>query len=134
MIMPELDPQLARDCFVIQENDFAWLLLMNNAAVPWFIVVPKVEVVEYCDLNTEQQAQLNNMSNLLCDYIREHYPVNKLNVAAIGNVVTQLHWHIVGRFEDDYCWPGVVWGQAVPKRYTEEDVRRIKGEIRPIVN
>ncbi|MBT8449394.1 MAG: HIT family protein [Gammaproteobacteria bacterium] len=125
----QLDAQLAKDCFVLQDSDFAWVLLLDNAAVPWFIIVPKVTVEEVCDLTPKQQQKLNALSNKICGFIREQHTVDKLNVAAIGNIVRQLHWHIVGRYKDDYCWPGVVWGEPIPTRYSESDVESLRAEL-----
>lgn len=122
----QLDEQLQKDCHILEETDFAWLLLMNNAALPWFIIVPKVTVTEICDLNAEQHQRLMQLSNKISAFIRNNYQVDKLNVAAIGNVVSQLHLHVVGRYQDDYCWPGVVWGQTIPAQYTETQVAEIK--------
>lgn len=120
-----LHPRLASDCHVLGELECSLVLLMNNALLPWFILVPRVDVIEFCDLAPERQALLLDEINLLCRYVRHDYVVDKLNVAAIGNVVEQLHVHIVGRSRGDYCWPGVVWGAAGHKEYAPGEVADI---------
>ena len=122
-----LDPQLARDCFVLGELGSSLLLLLDNALVPWFILVPRVAVSEVCDLEPAQQAELLGQINAVSRFVREAFPVDKLNVAAIGNVVSQLHVHVVGRRRDDFCWPGVVWGAPGREAYDAAEVERIKG-------
>lgn len=120
-----LHPRLASDCFVLGELECSLVLLMNNALVPWFILVPRVDVIELCELEAGQQALLLDEINLLSRYIKDNFSVDKLNVAAIGNVVEQLHVHVIGRSRDDYCWPGVVWGREECEAYTDHERERI---------
>jgi len=122
-----LDPQLARDCFVLGELGASLLLLVDDARVPWFIVVPRVAVTEICDLEAAQAAALLAQVNAVARFVQEAFPVDKLNVAAIGNVVSQLHVHVVGRRRDDFCWPGVVWGAPGREAYGAEEVARVRG-------
>ena len=87
----ELDSGLARDCIVLGELDVSLLLLMNNRLVPWFLLVPKVAgVIELYELNSKTQYALLNEINVLSKCIKGHFNVDKLNVAAIGNIVNQL--------------------------------------------
>ena len=104
----ELDSRLARDCIVLGRLDISQLLLMNNALVPWFILVPVTTETEIVDLSAQDQARLLQEINLLSGFIKENFNITKLNTAAIGNVVSQLHIHVVGRDPADYCWPDVV--------------------------
>jgi len=105
-----LDPRLAADCHVIGWIGSCHLLLADAAELPWFIVVPETDETELADLPEALQIELLEHARTLSHFIRGHFSVDKLNVAAIGNVVSQLHLHVVGRRRDDYCWPGVVWG------------------------
>ncbi|NND36973.1 MAG: HIT domain-containing protein [Gammaproteobacteria bacterium] len=125
----ELDPRLARDCFAVGRFKLCRLLLMNNAAVPWFILVPETDVTEICDLNLLAQAILYDEINTVSHYVQELDGVQKLNVAAIGNIVRQLHIHIVGRHPGDFVWPGVVWGVDTSERYAEAQVDRIRRQV-----
>ena len=121
-----LDPRLRADCFELGRLGFCRLLLLDNAAVPWFILVPETDVCEIIDLAEEQQLELLRLAGLVARFVRTEFPVDKLNIAAIGNVVRQLHVHVVGRSAGDYCWPGVVWGTAPPARYTGTQVDDIR--------
>ncbi len=117
-----LDSRLREDCFALGRLEFCQLLLMNNAAIPWFILVPATSVTEVCDLTSSGQALLWEEVNSVANFVRANFQIDKLNIGAIGNVVSQLHVHVVGRREDDYCWPGVVWGSAIEKQYTDDEV------------
>ena len=114
-----LDPQLANDCFVLAESDTSLLLLMNNALVPWFILVPKTQETELHALNGAMLSALLQEINLLASTVKRLLAVDKLNIATIGNVVQQLHVHVIGRRHTDYCWPNVVWGRPEREPYTE---------------
>lgn len=120
-----LDPRLEQDCFVLGRLKLCRLLLMNNAAVPWYILVPDTSATEICDLNLMAQAILYDEINVVSGYVQGIAGVEKLNVAAIGNVVKQLHVHIVGRHPQDFAWPGVVWGVASEEKYTDAQVAEI---------
>jgi len=122
-----LDPRLARDCFVLGDLGSSLLLLLNNALVPWFIVVPRVAVSELHDLEAAHREALLAQVDAVSRFVKGAFPVDKLNVAAIGNVVSQLHVHVVGRRRDDFCWPGVVWGAPGREGYGAEAVELIRG-------
>jgi diadenosine tetraphosphate (Ap4A) HIT family hydrolase len=124
-----LDERLQRDCFFLGRLELSQLLLLNNAAVPWFILVPEVAVTELCDLDEQQHSILLNESRRLAIFVRQTFAVDKLNVAAIGNVVSQLHLHVIGRRKDDYCWPDVVWGTEAQEHFAEKDVAVIVGQL-----
>lgn len=126
----ELDARLAGDCLILGELDCSLLLLMNNALVPWFILVPVTKATEIYQLPGEQQLQLLKEIDLLSHFISSEFSIEKLNVAAIGNIVKQLHVHIVGRHSSDYCWPGVVWGAEQSEPYSDAEIKRIKALLR----
>jgi diadenosine tetraphosphate (Ap4A) HIT family hydrolase len=127
--MFELDSRLQQDCFRLGRLDLCHLLLLDNAAVPWFILVPETSVSEICDLASAQQLTLLQEMNVVANFVRQTFVIDKLNVAAIGNIVRQLHVHVVGRRATDYCWPGVVWGTVPPERYTEEQLAQIRLDV-----
>jgi len=118
-----LDPRLDADCHTLGRLDCSLLLLMDNVLAPWFILVPEVGgVVEFHELDADVQQRLLGEINLLSRFVKDHFTVDKINVAAIGNMVRQLHVHVVGRSEGDWCWPGVVWGAEKGRGYTEAEV------------
>lgn len=128
-----LDEQLQQDCHVIGRLPLSHVLLMNNQALPWLILVPEVTATELIDLDAADSAQLARETQLLARLVRSGLPgcpaVDKLNIAAIGNIVRQLHIHIVGRYAGDCCWPGVVWGAPVTDRWHKEQVHAIRNYL-----
>lgn len=124
-----LDERLQQDCFVLGNFELCQVLLMNNAAVPWFILVPQTNVSEICDLPVAEQAELWSEVRDIAEFVRNTYELDKLNVAAIGNVVSQLHIHVVGRRKDDYCWPDVVWGRPAPEAIDENRAAEVAQDL-----
>jgi diadenosine tetraphosphate (Ap4A) HIT family hydrolase len=128
-----LHPQLAADTVPVCDLTLSRLLAMNDANFPWLILVPRrAGVSEIIDLGDEQPALMNELS-LVSRALKDETRCDKLNVAAIGNVVPQLHIHIVARRKDDAAWPKPVWG-AVPRRAYETDamerfVAAIRGRL-----
>ncbi len=128
-----LDPLLADDCFVLTESDQFILLLMNNALIPWFILLPKTDKTELYELDNNTQTQIFSIINRLSAFISTDYKPDKINVAAIGNIVQQLHIHIVARYKTDCYWPGVVWGGSEKEAYNEKKVENIKLKLESIL-
>ena len=129
MIDFALDKQLEADCRVLGEAQNALVLLHGNALVPWFIIVPKVAVFDLHELDPATQVGLLGLMNGISRFVKKEFAVSKMNVGAIGNVVRQMHIHIIGRSESDFCWPAVVWGQSRQEPYREEEVLRIAGAL-----
>ena len=106
-----LDPRLAADTLAIGELGLSRLMLMNDARYPWLILVPRREGLrELVDLDRVERAELIEEIALVSEFLRALPGVDKLNVGALGNVVAQLHIHVVGRRVGDAAWPGPVWG------------------------
>ncbi|HOP41419.1 MAG TPA: HIT family protein [Geobacteraceae bacterium] len=121
-----LDPRLSQDCFVVGKLRISLLLLMKNSLVPWFILVPRRTATELYELELDDQAALLEEINLVSRFLKEFFKVEKLNVAAIGNIVRQLHVHVIGRNTSDFCWPNVVWGTKESRPYTDEQITAIR--------
>src|SRR4029077_1510359 len=110
-----LHPQLAADSVPVSDLALSRLLAMNDANFPWLIVVPRrAGVSEIIDLGDEQAVLMNELA-MVSRALKDETRCDKLNVAAIGNVVPQLHIHVVARRKGDAAWPKPVWG-AVPRR------------------
>lgn len=126
--MPEfiLDPVLSRDCFLIKETRHSLVLLMNNSLYHWFIIVPRENAIEWFELEDKTQLAVMSEINLLSRWIKTGLVADKINIATIGNIVSQLHIHVIGRRYTDSVWPAVVWGSAENKPYTEDELKRIK--------
>jgi diadenosine tetraphosphate (Ap4A) HIT family hydrolase len=120
-----LDPQLKADCHMLGMLDDHYLLLLNNALLPWFILVPQTSVTELFELDAAQQTKLLSSITVLSQFVKTTFPVEKLNVASIGNKVKQLHVHIIGRDPSDFCWPDVVWGRPEAESYSVNTVTKI---------
>lgn len=117
-----LHPQLAADCFVVGDLPVCRVLLMNDAQYPWLILVPRSSepLRELCELAEEQRLQYCRESDLAAGILTTVFAAQKLNIAALGNMVPQLHIHHIARYEGDPCWPKPVWGQLPAKAYSEE--------------
>lgn len=124
--MFELASELKRDCIEIADWSLCKVLLMNDSQYPWFILVPKVDGArDIIDLTEQQQNQLQLESRQLQQLIREVFSPYKLNVAALGNIVEQLHIHHIARFKNDVAWPNPVWGAFSAKPYTNAQLRTL---------
>ena len=124
-----INEQLIQDCHQLGTLNSNHILLMNNSLVPWIIIVPEVSCIEFFDIETSQQQIILQQINQLSGFIKTEYKTDKINVATIGNVVKQMHIHIVGRFENDYCWPGVVWGASAKELYSDAQVLKFKHNL-----
>ena len=124
-----LDSKLEQDCFTLGKLHSSYLLLMNNKLVPWFIIVPNTTATEIYELPGSEQDELIRSINVVSAFIKESFNSTKLNVASIGNVVHQLHIHVVGRNQNDFCWPGVVWGRSENKKYNKSEVAAISRSL-----
>lgn len=116
-----LHPQLADDTHPLAQFALCEVRLMDDANHPWLILVPRVEnAVEVIDLDAAQQAQLMQEIDRASRALQAAVKPHKLNVAALGNVVPQLHVHVIARFQDDIAWPRPVWGMATAQPYSPE--------------
>lgn len=114
----ELDSQLKRDSFFIANLELSTLLLNNDANYPWLILVPRIEFAyDLTDLEILNQNILINEINICAKFLKENFVVDKLNIASLGNVVRQLHVHIIARQKIDLTFPKPVWGNAQTKPY-----------------
>jgi diadenosine tetraphosphate (Ap4A) HIT family hydrolase len=124
----ELHPQLAADTHPVATLALCELRLMDDANYPWLVLVPRIgDARELMDLDREQRHLLTDEIDLAARALDDAFRPFKLNVAALGNLVPQLHVHVIGRFEDDPAWPAPVWGRVAARPYTPEAlVERIR--------
>ena len=126
-----LDPQLERDTAMVGDLPLSRVLLMNDAGFPWLIAVPRYAgAVELFDLGAAERAQLMGELTLLAQLLKDLTGCHKINIAAIGNVVSQLHVHIVARRRDDPLWPRPVWGAQPPRSYEAAERDRLIEALR----
>ena len=117
-----LDPRLAADTHPIGALPFSELLLMDDARFPWVILVPRIAGArELIDLDEGDQRLLLGEIDRVARVLESLLNPDKLNVAALGNVVPQLHVHVIARFADDAAWPSPVWGHGERVLYGERE-------------
>lgn len=129
-----LDARLAADTVPVGTLELSQFLLMRDATYPWLILVPRITgAVEAIDLDAAAQQQLMTEIAAVSRVLKSITACHKLNVAALGNMVPQLHVHIIARFRDDAAWPSPVWGKAPARPYTagamETLVARLRQEL-----
>jgi diadenosine tetraphosphate (Ap4A) HIT family hydrolase len=120
-----LNPQIEADSEFVTKLSLSQLRLINNAHFTWVLLVPEVpNITELYELSASQQQQLLEEINLVSKLLNQEFPCDKLNIAMLGNKVSQLHVHIIARRKDDICWPNPVWG-ASSMAYAPQDKAEI---------
>lgn len=118
-----LDPRLAADTHPVASLQLCDVLLMDDANYPWLVLVPRIAgASELLDLAEGDRARLWQEIDLASVALRELFAPDKLNIAALGNVVSQLHVHVVGRSRKDGAWPKPVWGAQPAKPYSRTEI------------
>jgi len=132
----QLHPQLAKDCHYLGDFPLTALLLSKDANYPWYILVPRQENInEAFQLSEDDQQQLNKESLLLSKTLNELYSADKMNIAALGNMVPQLHLHHIVRYKTDVAWPNPVWGYAEALAYNERALtERMSNTLKALIN
>ncbi len=129
-----LDPQLEHDTLPIGDFPLCRLLLINDAQYPWFVLVPRREdVSEVFQLTEADRQALWDETTFLAEALKDTFAADKINVAALGNVVSQLHMHVIARRRSDVAWPAPVWGKHPPKPYEAAQVDTIKDKLRVVL-
>jgi len=127
-----LHPRLAADSAFIASLPLSDLRLINDARWPWLILVPRVaDAGEWLDLDHSQRQLLDAEVHAAGTLLRAHFDTDRINVAALGNVVPQLHIHVVSRQQNDPAWPGPVWGFGQPQRYDDSELQRRISLLQP---
>lgn len=126
-----LDGQLARDTTAIGDLPLSRLLLNEDSNYPWLILVPRHPgLVELIDLDEKARGQLMSEIAAVSQALRDITQCHKLNVAALGNMVAQLHVHVIARFRTDAAWPNPVWNAAPRQAYEAGARERLMGALR----
>lgn len=130
----QLHPRLAQDCIAIGRLELCRLLMMNDSQYPWFILVPeRADLQEIYQLSKAERELLTEESSYLAENLATLYKADKMNIAAIGNLVPQLHIHHIVRYRNDIAWPAPIWGKFDAVPYTEQqitnNVARIKAQL-----
>nr|WP_306264552.1 HIT family protein [Pararhizobium sp. IMCC3301] len=126
-----LDPRLEADTHFIARLTLCEVLLMNDSRFPWLILVPAISgATEIVDLDAAQRDTLWHDVDTASRILRQLTSCEKLNIGALGNMVRQLHVHIIGRYAADAAWPGPVWGSGTAEAYDAIAARAIVNDIR----
>lgn len=129
--MFELAMQLAEDSHLVCDLPLCRVLLMNDSQYPWLIAVPmRNNIKEIIELNEQDERELWRESRLLSRCLQALFDPDKLNIAALGNQVSQLHVHHIARYRQDAAWPKPVWGVHAPKAYQPEQAQQRVEQIR----
>ena len=133
----KLHPRLIKDTFHIIDLKLSRLLLMNDSNYPWFILVPtRKNITELYELEKKDRLELNSEIDIISKKLSIHFDAKKMNIAALGNIVPQLHIHIIVRKENDAAWPNPVWNNTDTIPYKEsislrlvKDIRKLLGDL-----
>ncbi len=133
--MFELDPQLEADTALIASTSLNRILLMNDSRFPWLILVPeRPDITEPFELTDEDQRTLMQESMITGKSLKALFNAHKLNIAALGNQVSQLHIHHIARFRTDAAWPRPVWGVGAAEPYEAEALRERVALLREVLS
>lgn len=132
--MFSLDSRLQQDTLVVGDFPLCRLLLMNDANYPWFILVPRREAVsELFQLDAADQQALWQEATRLAEVLKDAFSADKMNVATLGNVVSQLHMHVIVRRREDPAWPAPVWGRHPARVYADAEIAFIRERLRLVL-
>jgi diadenosine tetraphosphate (Ap4A) HIT family hydrolase len=130
-----LHPQLEKDCTSIGKLSLSRVLLMNDSQFPWLILVPEIAgITEIYQLDKQQQSLLMEESSFIAEQLATHYKADKINIAAIGNLVPQLHIHHIVRYRTDKAWPAPVWGKFSAVPYSGQELAETSGLLTKLLN
>lgn len=119
----KLDPRLEQDSVFVCAMELCQVRLHRNAAFPWLMLVPQRDgMVEVLDLDSHAQDILWHEVRFAATAVQKLFTPKKLNIAAIGNITSQLHVHVIARYADDKAWPQPVWNSGVSADYSDDDL------------
>jgi len=125
-----LHDKLAEDTFEVLTLQISRLLLMNDARYPWLILVPQVcDMRDLHNLSSDEYLAVTNEITRVLEVLESVTKAHKMNVGALGNMVPQLHIHIIARQTNDAAWPGPVWGVGEAQPYSQDDADTLIQQI-----
>lgn len=125
-----VDPVIDQNSIFIKNLGLSTVYLKNDKENPWFILVPrKAGAIELIDLNHEEQTMLMEEITIVSEFLKSHYRPHKMNVGSLGNIVTQLHIHVIARNPNDRAWPGPIWGTPTTQEFDFNEVENIKSNF-----
>lgn len=131
----ELHPKLAEDCHYLGDFPLCALLMSKDANYPWFILVPRqANISEAFQLSSIDQQKLQHESSELSHALSTGFSADKMNIAALGNMVPQLHLHHIVRYKTDAAWPNPVWGYVDAKAYSQSSLEERIQKTQQLLN
>lgn len=125
-----VDPGIERNAIFIKNLSLSALFLKNDKENPWFVLVPrKIGAVELIDLTHEEQSLLMEEITIVSEFLKSHYKPDKLNAGTLGNIVKQLHFHIIARYTNDRAWPGPIWGHQTRLEFDNVELENIRSNF-----
>lgn len=132
--MFQLDPRLDADTVFINALPLCDLRLMLDANYPWLVLIPRVAgITELYELADKDYSQFALESRVLSALISTHFVADKMNIAALGNVVSQLHIHHIVRYEKDAAWPNPIWGAVAQKSYSPDELEMTLNSLKALI-
>jgi diadenosine tetraphosphate (Ap4A) HIT family hydrolase len=129
-----LDSRLQQDTHVLGDFRLCRLLLSNDANYPWFILVPRrSDITEVFQLSDDDRSQLWQETSTLAATLNTLFRADKINIGALGNVVSQLHMHVIVRYKVDVAWPAPVWGKVAAVPYGAEELAEVRARLKGVL-
>lgn len=129
-----IDPELENNSFFIADLELSRILLKNDKENPWFVLVPrKLHAVELIDLTHEEQSILMEEVTIVSEFLKNYYRPFKINIGALGNIVRQLHIHVLARYENDRAWPQALWGTSPSLTFEQVELENIKSNFQEFI-
>ncbi len=130
-----IDEALLVDSYFICDLVLSKLYIKTDKENPWFLLVPrKSGITELMELSSEEQGHLMEEVTAVSEFLKLYYHPYKINVGALGNIVRQLHIHVIARFEEDRAWPNPIWGSAPREIWEEVELENIKSNFLDFIN
>jgi diadenosine tetraphosphate (Ap4A) HIT family hydrolase len=131
----EVNEALLTDSYFICDLALSKLYLKSDKENPWFVLVPrKPDLVELMELNGEDQGLLMEEVTIVSEFLKLYYHPYKINIGSLGNIVRQLHFHVIARFQEDRAWPAPIWGSAPELVMSEIELENIKSNFLDFIN
>lgn len=130
----KVDPALEQDSFLIADMELSKLYVKNDKDNPWFVLIPrKANASELVDLTHEEQCMLMEEVTTVSEFLKHYYRPTKINIGALGNIVRQLHIHIIARYENDQAWPQALWGTTPEVFFEQVELENIKSNFQEFI-
>lgn len=125
-----VDPVIENNSLFIKNLQLSALYMKNDKENPWFVLVPrKLNAVEIIDLSHEEQSVLMEEITIVSEFLKNYYQPYKMNIGSLGNIVKQLHIHVIARYANDRAWPGPIWGTSTTMEYDQNELENIKSNF-----